>query len=417
MLGKCLNKIREHVENWCRDNNIPISIVCDTVGIQGVKIFEKNQKALRQLFEGLTPVLKADNVFLDVQKVRGGTILAFSIRALTESEVQRLLKQIGETGELMTFADRISDAFILPIKEATINLPASQPTASELEATAYKIAEDQYKHANAGITRSNQSSRQRNLHTVTMTHGGEIKKGQKKKQKKLPFESTIRRIFNDAESTQARMFSRQLREALDGMATPDGAQPGDLFQKFARSLAVLGKQMGIGPLQDQLKKQGINWKKSDDGQAIILFIVNAQTKAPQPIARISAETLAKPNEFEEQLLHMIDFSKGEAPGAFKQHQAEIKAQEKAVRDIARTVNPQDQSVINQMATSAGSPQNAQAPAPAQAPNAGAPSVSPANSATDAAAAQAAAPKPPASPQAPPTGQATQPTSRPRLQPR
>lgn len=346
MLGKRLNKIREHVETWCREHNIPTSMVCDTAGIQGVKIFEKNKNTLIKLFEGLAPVLKADNVFLDTQKVRGGMILAFSVRALSESEIHNLLARIGETCEPMTFQERISDAFVLPLEEMS-----SIPTDNDFELTACKIAEDQYKTASSGATRSNQSSRQRNLHGVTMTHGGIIdgKKKTKKKNKQQPFESTIRRIFDDSDSAQPRLFSRQLTEALDGMATPDGAQPGDLFQKFARSLTVLGKQMGIGPLQQQLKKQGINWKKSDDGQAIILFIVNAQTNAPQPIARISAETLAKPNEFEEQLLHMIDFSKGEAPGAFKQHQAEIRAQEKAVRDIARTVNPQDQSVINQMA--------------------------------------------------------------------
>lgn len=389
MLGKRLNKIREHVEGWCQKHNIPTSTVCDTTGIQGVKIFEKNRNTLKQLFEGLAPILKADDVFLDVQKVRGGMILAFSVRALSESEIHNLLMQIGETREPMSFKERISDAFVLPLEENPNH---------DFESAAYKIAEDQYKIASAGATRSNQSSRQRNLHGVTMTHGGVIdgKKEAKKKKKSQPFESTVRRIFDDVESIPTtRPFYKQLSEALDGMATPDGAQPGDLFQKFARSLAVLGQQMGIGPLQQQLKKQGINWKKSDDGQAIILFIMNAQTKAPQPIARISAETLAKPNEFEEQLLHMIDFSKGEAPGAFKQHQAEIRAQEKAVRDIARTVNPQDQSVINQMA-GAGT---ATPPAGNNTANAASGSTQNAagGNATADAATQAATPKPPANP--------------------
>jgi len=383
MLGKRLNKIREHVEGWCSKHDITTSTVCDTTGIQGVKIFERNRNALRQLFEELAPILKADDVFLDVQKVRGGMILAFSVRALSESDILRLLTKIGETVEPMTFHDRISDAFVLPMEEAAQPLP----TKIDLEQAALEIVEDQCKTASSRITRSNRSSRQRNPHGVTMTHGGVVKK---RKPQSQPFESTIRRIFDDSEPASPRPFSRQLREALDGMATPDGAQPGDLFQKFARSLSVLGQQMGIGPLQQQLKKQGINWKKSDDGQAVILFIMNAQTRAPQPIARISAETLAKPNEFEEQLLHMIDFSKGEAPGAFKQHQAEIRAQEKAVRDIARTVSPQNQSVINQMAGTGGTPAVAGGGAPA------------------AAATQAATPKPPA------TRQVAQPQQPPQL---
>ncbi len=351
MLGKRLNKIREHVEKWCREHEIYTSIVCDTIGIQGVKIYEKNQNTLCKLFEDLTPVLKADDIFLDVQKVRGGMILAFSVRALSESEIQQLLTQVGEIREPMTFTDRVSDAFVLPLDEN------HTPSELEFEKIASKIVEDQYKTANMGVTRSNQSSRQRNLHGVTMTHGGVIdgKRKHKKKTYCQPFESTIKRIFDSSESKVQRRFSQQLREALDGMATPDGAQPGDLFQKFARALAVLGQQMGIGPLQKQLKAQGINWKKSDDGQAIILYIMNAQTNAPQPIARIGAETLSKPNDFQTQLLNMIDFSKGEAPGAFKQQQDELRAQEKAARDIANSLNPQDQSIANQMAGNGGAP--------------------------------------------------------------
>jgi hypothetical protein len=70
--------------------------------------------------------------------------------------------------------------------------------------------------------------------------------------------------------------------------------------------------------------------------------MNATTNAPQPVASINAETLDNPSDFEEQLTHMLDFAEGEAPGAFKQKQEQIKNQEKAVRDIAQAVAPQEQ---------------------------------------------------------------------------
>jgi len=338
MLGECLNKIREHVQNWCYEHDIISSVVCDTPGIQGIKIYEKNYNILKSLFEDLMPLLKADNVFLETQKVRGGLLLAFSVKALSESEINNMINQIGEKREPMKFKDKVLNVFTLPINNNT-----------DFNTDALKIAESQYKVASQGMTRANQTGRARNLHNTVITYGGIIKKSKpKSKSKSKPkskpkttFESLIKNIFNNSNnySTSGSLFNSQLSEALDGMATPNDIQPNELFRKFAKALSVLGDQMGIGPLQNQLKSKGINWKQSDDGQAIILFVNNAQTGAPQPIARISAETLTKPSDFEEQLLNMIDFAQGEAPGAFKQKQAEIQNQEKTVREIAKTLNP------------------------------------------------------------------------------
>jgi hypothetical protein len=333
-----LNKIREHVEDWCQRHDISTSTVCDTIGIQGVKIYERNKKALHELFEGLSPILNSDNVYLDIQRVRGGLLLAFSAKALTESEIQQLLTDIGETSEAMTFSERISDAFVGPIKPIKENAAPQSPKKLNFDNLAKRIAEDSFKDATEGATRSNQTSRQRNNRSLEMTYAGVHPKHHKRSKEKTK---------NTTESVGPRPFMHNLAEALEGMATPDGQQPGDLFKKFAKALSVLGQQMGIGPLQDQLKKQGINYKKSDDGQAILLYIQNAQTNAPQPIARISAETLSKPNEFQDQLLNMIDFSQGKAPGAFKQKQEELREQEKTVRDIAQAVNP-DNDIAGKM---------------------------------------------------------------------
>lgn len=342
MLDRRLNKIREHVETWCSNHNIPINIVCDTTGIQGVKIYERSPKALSRLFEGLAPVLKADDIFLDTQKVRGGLVLAFSVKALSESEINTLLRNAGEICEPMSFKERLKNVFTQPIQHISeTNQEVNQEAKPvDLYDSAIKIVESQYKSATNGATRCNQNGRQRNLNTE-VTNGGEIKK---KKAKTVSFENTIGRIFDNSGTNQnaKSMFNNQLHETLQGMATSNDVQPGDVFQKFAKALSVLGQQMGGIPLQDQLKQQGISWKKSDDGQNVVLFVTNASTNAPMAIAQISSETISKPNEFETALLQMIDFAKGKAPGAFKQEQAAMQAQEKAVREIAKAFDPEAQ---------------------------------------------------------------------------
>jgi hypothetical protein len=141
-------------------------------------------------------------------------------------------------------------------------------------------------------------------------------------------------------------------EELSGMATPTDDQPSELFIKFARALRVLGTKLGIGPLQDVLKSRGIKWKKSDDRSTIIIYVDNAETGAAQPITRITPEDLNKPGDFEDKLLDMLDFAKGEAPGSFKQKQELIRKQEQVARDIAKAAVPQsspDQDVPQLMA--------------------------------------------------------------------
>lgn len=320
------------IEDWCRDNNIYVSIICDTIGLQGVKIYERNRKNVESLLENLSKIIEENEIFVEMQKVRGGHILAFSLKALTESEIRALVETDGKEFA-MSFKDRINNAFVKPLKTILIN---SKEPPKSLEDTAFKIVEDSFKDATEGGTRANygghRNSRnlERSVSTVLPKHKHRLH-GKKK-------------------------FTRDLTEALEGMATPDGEQPVDLFKKFGKALTVLGNEMGIGPLQDHLKKQGINYKKSDDNQSIIMYVMNAQTNAPQPIARISAETLAKPNEFQDALLNMIDFSQGKAPGAFKQQQEQLRAQEKVVRDISQAVNPDNQIADKLSGQQAASPQ-------------------------------------------------------------
>lgn len=400
MVNPKLKAVIRYVDSWCEDHDIVYNIVCDESDIQGVLLFRKDRELVAKLLNALEPVLEQNRIHLETKKVRGGTILAFSVRALSESQLAAMIAEAGEEIEPMTFKDRIADALSRTVVEEPAIESAPELNEGYFLVAAAKIAESQFKSATDGATRANQTSLQRQrvgsnrtLGGVEKTPSGEPVHGtddpqattgasQAGKGPPARFESRLSRIFNTQGSGGSKSFERALNETLNGMATPDGAQPGDLFQKFAHSLAVLGQQMGIGPLQDQLKQQGINWKKSDDGQSIVLYIVNAQTKAPQPIARISAETLTKPSDFESQLLNIMDFAKGDAPGTFKMKQQEAQAQEKAVREIAKSMGPQDPNAVAQQMQGGQPQQPMQQPQPMQ------------QAAPPAAAQQAAMPKQP-----------------------
>lgn len=328
MFSERLNKLREHVEQWCSDHSIPAASITDTLGIQGIKIYNRDQEALSSLLSNIKPLLEADQVYLDIQKVRGGLLLAFSVQALSEQQVQQFIAAIGEEPHTMNLKDRLDLELLKPIIKPQRSIEDVAPLS--FNDLAKKIVEDQYKDPLSGMERSNQTSRQRNLSTVMSTYAGKIPGRNPKGKGKLAKAKSVK---------EAKNFDAALLEALDGIATP-GVQPADLFARFSAALKQLGQSMGVGPLQDKLKEKGIRYKKSKDGQAIILYVINASTNAPQPIARISADTLNKPHDFEEQLIQMIDFAKGEAPGAFKQKQEELRDQEKAARDIAKSVIPQ-----------------------------------------------------------------------------
>ena len=356
MIDKRLNKVREFVENWCNEHNIYTSSMSDMAGIEGIKVFERDRRTYNKLLEDLTPVLDADNLFLDTRRVRGGILLAFTLRALAESEINRFITSIGETLEPMTFKDRIADAFNKkPVIQQTAN---KQPQISEKRidffASAKKINEEQYKTATQGASRSNQTGLQRETHGQFITLGGV--KPKKKKKPSSPSSSMEYRY----------KFGKKLDEALGGMATPDDMQPKDLFSRFASALSELGAKLQVGPIQDLLKSKGISYKKSDDGQDVILYVMNAQTNAQQPIARISAETLSTQKEFEEQLKNLLDIAQGDEPGASKRMEADLKAKSNAAREAASAFSPQPPQQPGQSApdaaTQAAMPKTAAVPA-------------------------------------------------------
>lgn len=395
MLNPKLRRVCEYVDRWCQQQRVPYSLVCDESDLQGFLLPKKDRPLVTRLVSELGRVVESEGVHLETTKVRGGTILAFSVKAISESKLAAIIAEAGEVREPMNFNDKIEHAFTAALARPVVE--NAEPGLLAFIDTALKVVDEgQYKLATQGMTRANQTSLQRQRVGSDNTLGGPQKKAGTKsdepqsttgaaKGPSARFESRVAGAFDlGHDGRDSHVFRRQLAEALDGMATPSGVQPGDLFTKFAKSLAVLGQTMGTGPLQDQLKKQGINWKKSDDGQSIILYIVNASTNAPQPIARISASTLEKPSDFETQLLNIMDFAKGEAPGTFKQKQEELQAQEKAAREIAKQMGPQDPSAIAQQMQGQGQQPGMQGMAMPDAPGQPAP---------QAAAQQAAMPKP------------------------
>lgn len=416
-----LDRIRQRIIDWCGRRNISHITVCDESDLQGIVLIQRDIAVIDRLLEFIEPVLEAENAYLEVSKVRGGTVITLSTKAISESQLSQVIAATNEAHN-MSLRHKLDNVFNSQIQ------PESQPVVEtkpfDIAEAAKRLAKDP--DANLGIIEYSMA-RKRNLDAWVPAV-----KGQKVEQ---PFRSSngtmmlycynpalnehaymnmgTHTIMTAEEADNAMTYSRlgkALNEALDGMATPTGEQPNDLFEKFAKALQVLGQQLGIGPVQDHLKRQGINWQKSGDGQHIVLYVKNATTGANQPIASISADTLLKPSDFETQLTNIMDFAQGNAPGTSKQQAETLKNRENAVREIAKAVGPQDEQSVQQ-----------QFQQPGMAGMAG-PSAPPGTPAPQAAAAQAAAPKPQAAQQPKPqlgaTGKApgASPQARPQQRP-
>tara|TARA_R110000868_G_scaffold20153_7_gene85618 strand:+ start:10738 stop:11919 length:1182 start_codon:yes stop_codon:yes gene_type:complete len=351
MIDPRLNYICRLVNEWCINYDVPYEVVCDETDLQGIMLFKKNLQAVESLLEHLNLAITEGNVHVETKKVRGGTILSFSLEAISESRLNEIIAGAGEELEPMSFVDKINFAFEKPpaLQEGQTGDFLKSATTSQETPSFFESAKN--------IVRGNQedsklfprAKRLSDLIAKSEIGKNQESKGTDKSSKRaskgaeLRYEERISKVFK-AETSKSNPsgFNYALHEALNGVATATGAQPNDLFKTFARALRVLGQRMGLGPLQDRLKAQGISWKQSDDGQAIILTIKNAMTKADQPIARISHETLQNPSDFEIQLKNMLDFATGDAPGAFEQKEQEIADRKKAIGDIARAVQPQEQ---------------------------------------------------------------------------
>jgi len=342
MINRGLLTVCEQVDSWCYHNKILYDVVVDDPVIQGLMLYKGTRDDQAKLAEHIRPLLDKEKIHLEARTVRGGSVVALSVAAISENTMHKIISKAGEVIAEQSFEDRLNAAFS-DTPPATKSVEAPKPLRQRLAESAKTIVK---KSAAEDKPRTRQASPALRCSV---------------------FESRLDQVLGGSTS-KLDSFNYILSEALDGMATPTGQQPGDLFSKFANALQVLGQSMGTGPLQDVLSQKGIKWKQADDGQSIVLYVINGQTKAPQPIARISSASLEKPNEFETQLFSIIDFAQGDAPGTFKQKQEEFRNQEKAVRDIAKAVGPQDaSSVSQQMAQTPGAVAPVQQAAPQGAP--------------------------------------------------
>jgi hypothetical protein len=240
-----------------------------------------------------------DGIEISLKEIRGGVIVILAVEALNELNIP-----MGRNA--MMYKQKLDRILSKP------------------------LAEEQMHSATAGMFRANQSTRRRQSYNTNTTHGGVEHPASPKARKEEPADIKERR----------KSLKEQITEALDGMATANDIQPDQLFQNLISSMDKLGGRLGVGSISDKLSAKGIQFKKSKDNTAVIFYVINAATKAPQPIARVTAEQLAKPHDFENTLLSLLDMSRGDAPGALKQQQELLRSQEQAVRDVAKSVMPE-----------------------------------------------------------------------------
>ena len=328
-MNKNLHEICATLDQWCEANDVVYDIVCDEDHLQGVKLFKS--KKINSLLEYLQPLM--NGIHLEKQKVRGGTILAFSIAAVSESVMENIIKNSGNKKMELSFKERIADAFnstIMPTEEVVDEIDLKQAL---LDSAKEITAEDQYKDPTIARKRSSATSRLKKSAINPLLR-------QEPQDSAAPSKDE-----EDNVSESRQNFNQVLDETLAGMATPDGQQSGDLFEKFHKALDVLSAEMGI-KLQNALSQQGIKAKVSDDKSKIILFTISKDTGAPVPLHQIDAEMLADKTQFENKLRDIVDLAKGQAPGTDKQQQDIMRNQDQAIRDIAVAVSPEDQEQNN-----------------------------------------------------------------------
>jgi hypothetical protein len=387
-MNKNLREVCATLDQWCKINNIAYDIVCDEDDLQGVMLFKS--KKINGLLEYLQPLLSG--IHLEKQKVRGGTILAFSVAAISESVMENMIKNSGNKKVKSSFTEKIMDVFDNPVIVAEETVDEMDLKQALLDSAKKIAAEDQYKDPTIARKGASATSRLKKSAINPLLHkelqGSEapakddeedsvtesiamqqamynaLKTGAsallpKKKSKKSPppvpgpsgpkddqSQEELDDIVGDQFADESvKKFNSALNEALAGMATSDGQQPGDLFDRFAKALDVLSSEMQID-LKGALQKQGIKAKESDDRLKIILYTVSKDTGAPVPLHQIDAEMLADKTQFENKLRDIVDLAKGQAPGTDKQQQDIMRNQDQAIRDIATAVSPQDQEENN-----------------------------------------------------------------------
>lgn len=345
-----LLSVYTELDNWCNRNGEMYDIVCDERDVQAVMLYKPDSRKLKSLVEYIRQSAIDNGVYIGVRKVRGGSVIALSVDALSEQQIESIGERTMDQDQRLSA--RLNTLFSeLPLKvKPTPRKPMS--IESELEKSAKQMYESQHKTPTNTLERSNASG-QRSRSSISRRPGKRNTSDSTVQSTNEPSQSTNKPSTGATKGLSKESFDGKIssilefeqpgeyQPSLDGLGSE--YQPNDIFQRFAKALDFLGRQMAIGPIQGLLKRQGINWKKSEDGQAIIFFVTNAATNAPQPVARVGYQTLTKPQEFQKQLLAMVDFARGQAPGTEQQKYEDAQQAQKSVREVANQFAPQDPS--------------------------------------------------------------------------
>jgi len=334
MINTSLHNVCAALDDWCKNNNIVYDIVCDESDLQGVMLFKTSK--VNSLIRYLKPTMSEEGIHIRKMKVRGGSILAFSLEALSESCVDKLITKIRAELLPMSFKNRVEDAFInTPVcnkieeteKPQALNVEQLYETAKRI------VAEDQFKDPTISKSASSATSSLKKSAINPLIHMDVNKNSDTDADDEDENEDDI--------DESAEKFDKALNEALDGMATPTDGQPGALFGKFAKAISALASELQID-VKGMLRQQGIKAKESDDGLRIILYTISADTNAPVPIHQIDSGLLTDKHQFGEKLKEVIDLAKGQAPGTDKQKQEIMRNQDTTVKDVADAIVPDEE---------------------------------------------------------------------------
>lgn len=313
------------IKTWCDRNGINFSEIIPDNKMTTLRISIADPKLLRLMIKGAVGEIP-DNKLIRLKKNRNDTQVTVSDISINDSISRR---------ENMNYKDKLDNAFG-DLSEEQIRFsksPTRRSTRSQRRPKKRVTSESQYK--------TYVSPTQSLKHKSRLSKDEEGKKEQSDEKNDF-FKEIIARKTSETKpdsndglfQKSSAIFRLKLVEALEGMATATEQQPNDLIAKFDQALAAAGN------IEQMLNDKGIFKAISKDGQAIIIYNINQQTKAKQPMMRIPIEGLAEKSKFEEAITNCIDYANDNAPGAMKQREEQMNKVKQKIREIASQYGPE-----------------------------------------------------------------------------
>lgn len=142
-------------DDYCKQNNIFYGITIDEYNIQGYLIKDKDSGKIEKIVEFLKPHLGKDNVHIEKQDRKDGTLLTFTLNAIQDSEI----KEDGHWDVLKGHPGGMGGSSQKP-KERQFTIFADKESARKVKAGKTPIqkggikSEDQYKFSSSKHTRA-----------------------------------------------------------------------------------------------------------------------------------------------------------------------------------------------------------------------------------------------------------------------